>query len=129
MGPVVYRSPILIDAIFARPTALCAPKCVERSGQIEGTEGTCDPRRPKGLVMATQGHGKRPAAASGRRTLGKKYRTTIFYLINNIEYYKNEDGNEKQSYGRPGSHVQLRPRAHTTRERSPFARLEGAPHG
>ena len=84
MGPVAYRSPILIDAFFARPTALCAPKCVERSGQIEGTEGTCGPRRPKGLVVATQGHGEHPAAASRRQTLGKKYRTTKFGLAVDI---------------------------------------------
>ena len=76
VGRVVYRSPILIDAFFARPTALCAPKCVERSGQIEGTEATCGPRRPKGLVVATQGRSEHPAAASRSRTLGKKYRTT-----------------------------------------------------
>ena len=68
MVPVAYRSPILIDAFFARPTALCAPQRVERSDQIEGTEATCGPRRPKGLVVATQGHGKHPAAASRRRT-------------------------------------------------------------
>ena len=30
----------------------------------------------KGLVMVTQGDGDRPAAASRRQTLGKKYRTT-----------------------------------------------------
>ena len=76
MGRVAYRSTILIDAFFARPTALCAPKCVEHSDQIEGTEGSCGPRRPKGLVMVTQGHGEYPATASGCRALGKKYRTT-----------------------------------------------------
>ena len=32
--------------------------------------------RPKGLVVATQGHGEHPAAASRSRSLGKKYRTT-----------------------------------------------------
>ena len=72
----MYRSPILIDAFFARPTALCAPQRVERSGQIEGTEATCSPRRPKGHVMVTQGREEHPAAASLRRILGKKYRTT-----------------------------------------------------
>ena len=40
-GRVVYLSPILIEAFFARPAALCAPQCVERSDQIEGTEATC----------------------------------------------------------------------------------------
>ena len=75
---VVYRSPILIDAFFAPPTALCAPQRVERSDQIEGMEATCGPRRPKGFVMVTQGHGEHPAAASRSRTLGKKYRTTMF---------------------------------------------------
>ena len=63
---VVYRSPILIDAFFAPPTALCAPQRVERSDQIEGTEATCGPRRPKGFVMETQSRGERPAAASRR---------------------------------------------------------------
>ena len=65
MVPVAYRSTILIDAFFARPTALCAPQRVERSDQIEGTEATRGPRRLKGFVMAAQGHGEYPAAASG----------------------------------------------------------------
>ena len=51
------------SVFFARPTALCAPQRVERPGQIEGTEATCGPRRPKGFVMAAQGHGEHPAAA------------------------------------------------------------------
>ena len=38
-----------------------------------GTGATCDPRRPKGLVMVTHGHGEHRAIASGRRTLGEKY--------------------------------------------------------
>ena len=76
MVPVAYRSPILIDAFFARPTALHAPQRVEHSDQIECTEATCGPRRQKWLVMVTQGDGEHPAAASGGRTLGKKYRTT-----------------------------------------------------
>ena len=78
--PVAYRSPILIAHFFARPTALCAPQCVERSDQIAGTEATCGPRRLKGLVMGTQCDRDRPAAgrvaAYVRRTLGEKYRTT-----------------------------------------------------
>ena len=70
----MYRSPILIDAFFARPTALCAPQRVERSDQIEGTEATCGPRRPKGFVMVAQGHGEHPGAAASRsRTLGEKF--------------------------------------------------------
>ena len=77
---VVYRSPILIDAFFAPPTALCAPQRVERSDQIEGTEATCGPRRPKGLVMVTQGHGEHPATASRRRILSKNFTTTRFWL-------------------------------------------------
>ena len=58
---------VLIEALFARPTALCAPQRVERSDQIEGTEATRGPRRLKGFVMAAQGegHGEYPAAASG----------------------------------------------------------------
>ena len=80
MVPVAYRSPILIDAFFARPTALCAPQRVEHSDQIECMEATCGPCRRKGLVMVTQGDGDRPAATSRRKTLGKKYRTTKFEL-------------------------------------------------
>ena len=76
MVPVAYRSPILIDAFFARPTALHAPQRVEHSDQIECTEATCGPRRLKGFVMAAQGHGEHPAAASRCRTLGKKFTTT-----------------------------------------------------
>ena len=64
--PVAYRSPILIDAFFARPTALCAPQRVERSDQIEGTEVTCGPRRLKGLVMATRGHAEHPRQRIGK---------------------------------------------------------------
>ena len=75
-GRVVYLSPILIEAFFARPTALCAPQCVERSDQIEGTEATRGPRRLKGLVTGSQGHGEHPAAASRRRIFGKKFTTT-----------------------------------------------------
>ena len=73
---VVYLSPILIEAFFARPTALRAPQCVERSDQIEGTEATRGPRRLKGLVTGSQGHGEHPAAASRRRIFGKKFTTT-----------------------------------------------------
>jgi hypothetical protein len=75
--PVAYRSLILIAAFFARPTALCAPQRVERSDPIARTEATRGPRRLKGLVMGTQGDGEHPAAGSRRRSLGKKYRTTI----------------------------------------------------
>ena len=77
---VAYRSPILIAAFFARPTALCAPQCVERSDPIARTEATRGPRRLKWLVMGTQGEGDRPAAGSRRRSLGKKYRTTNILL-------------------------------------------------
>ena len=67
---------MLIAAFFARPMALCAPQCVERSDPIARTEATRGPRRLKGLVMSTQGDGEHPAAGSRRRSLGKKYRTT-----------------------------------------------------
>eukprot|EP00964_Phaeocystis_antarctica_P042268 scaffold24199_cov62-Phaeocystis_antarctica.AAC.1 len=53
------------QCIFAPPTAHHTPQRVERSDQIENTEATCDPHRPKGFVMAVQGHGEHPAAASG----------------------------------------------------------------
>ena len=58
--------------------ALCAWSSSDqpaRSG-ARTREATCGPRRPKVLVMGTQGHGEHPAAASRRRTLGTKYRTT-----------------------------------------------------
>ena len=86
VGRVAYRSPILIDAFFARPTALCAPQRVEHSDQIEGTEATCGPRRRQGFVMAAQGHGEHPAAASRSRTLGEKYRTTYLTKPANREF-------------------------------------------
>ena len=76
VGPVVYNSPILIDALFARPWRSARHIAWSGSDQIEGTEATRGPRRPKGLVMATQGREEHPAAASRRGTLGKKYRTT-----------------------------------------------------
>ena len=72
---VVYNSPILIEAFFARPWRSARHSAWSSSDQIGGTEATRDPRRPKGLVMVTQGHGEHPAAASRRKTLGKKYRT------------------------------------------------------
>ena len=50
---------------FAPPTAHRTPQRVERSDQIEDTEATRGPRRLKGFVMAAQGHGEHPAAASG----------------------------------------------------------------
>ena len=68
VGRVVYRSPILIAAFFARPHgALCAT--VRGAGpaptrsEARTTEATCGPSRPKGLVMGTQGHKEHPAAA------------------------------------------------------------------
>ena len=61
---VVYLSPILSRKIFARPIAR-----VTRSDQIEGTEATRGPRRPKGLVMVTHGQESYPAAGSWCRTL------------------------------------------------------------
>ena len=72
----MYDGLVLIEAPFPPPTARRTPQGVERSDQIEDTEATRGPRRPKGFVMGTQGHGEHPAAASQRRILGKKYRTT-----------------------------------------------------
>jgi hypothetical protein len=72
----LYRSPIIIEAFFARFTAHCAPQSVERSDRIAGKEATRGPRRLKGLVIGTQGEGEHPAAGSRCRSLGKKYRTT-----------------------------------------------------
>ena len=79
--PVAYRSPILIAAVFARPTSLCAPQRVERSDPITRTEATRGPRRLKGLVIGTQGEGDRPAAGS-RRTLEH------YELRNELRYEK-----------------------------------------
>ena len=78
---VVYNSPILIEAFFARPWRSARHSAWSSSDQIGGTEATRDPRRPKGLVMVTQGHGEHPAAASRRRTLGKKFTTTKLCLV------------------------------------------------
>ena len=78
MWRVVYNSPILIEAFFARPWRSARHIAWSGSDQIEGTEATLDPRRPKGFVMVTQGHREHPEASSRRRTLGEKYRTTIF---------------------------------------------------
>ena len=51
---------------------------MERSDQIEDTEATRGPRRPKGFVMAAQGHGEHPAAASvGKRSGYKSTRTKL----------------------------------------------------
>ena len=49
--------------VFARTAALCPPHREERSDQIGGAGATRDPRRPKRLVVGSQGHGDRPAAA------------------------------------------------------------------
>ena len=76
VGRVMYRSPIPVGTLFAPPMAWHAPQGVEHSDQIECTEATCGPRRLKGFVMAAQGHGEHPAAASRCRTLGKKFTTT-----------------------------------------------------
>ena len=51
---------------------------MERSDQIEDTEATRGPRRPKGFVMAAQGHGEHPAAASVGKRSGYKSTTTRF---------------------------------------------------
>ena len=61
---VVYLSPILIEENFRAPCTR-----VTRSDQIEGTEATRGPRRPKGLVMVTHGQESYPAAGSWCRTL------------------------------------------------------------
>ena len=72
MGRVVYNSPILIEAFFARPWRSARHSAWSSSDQIGGTEATRDPRRPKVLVMGTQGHGEHPAAPRSVEFLGKK---------------------------------------------------------
>ena len=47
------------------------------SDQIEVVGATRGPPRPKRLVVATQGQGGRPATGSRRRTLGKKFTSTL----------------------------------------------------
>ena len=49
--------------LVSRPAALCPPHRGERSDQIEAAAATRDPRRPKRLVVGSQGPGDRPAAA------------------------------------------------------------------
>ena len=61
---VMYDELMLLEALFARPWRSARHIAWSGSDQIEGTEATCDPRRPKGFVMVTQGHGEHPAAAS-----------------------------------------------------------------
>ena len=70
----MYDGLALLEALYPPPTARRTPQCVERSDQIRGTEATRDPRQLKGLVTGSQGHGVHPAAASRRKTLGKKFR-------------------------------------------------------
>eukprot|EP00964_Phaeocystis_antarctica_P130582 scaffold94451_cov78-Phaeocystis_antarctica.AAC.3 len=64
VGRVVYRSPILIDAFSRAPWRSARYSAWSGSDQIECTEATRGPRRPKGLVMGAQGHGEHPAADS-----------------------------------------------------------------
>ena len=83
-GPSLYgfgASRVSIDRLaeaplLCAPAAVSPPQCEERSDQIGGTGVTCGPRRPKRLVMGSQGHGDNPAAASRRRTPSYKYTTT-----------------------------------------------------
>ena len=49
--------------LVSHPAALCPPHRGERSDQIEAAGATRDPRRPKRLVVGSQGHSDRPAAA------------------------------------------------------------------
>ena len=83
-GPSLYGSGAgrvsidrLAEAPVTRtPAALRPPQCEERSDQIGGAGATRGPRRPKRLVMGSQGHGNNPAAASRPRTLTYKFTTT-----------------------------------------------------
>ena len=85
-GPSLYgfgASRVSIDRLaeaplLCAPAAVSPPQCEERSDQIGGTGVTCGPRRPKRLVMGSQGHGDNPAAASRRRTPSYKYTSTSF---------------------------------------------------
>ena len=62
-------SPLAVSGACGARVPSRAAQCVERlCDQIGGTEATCGPSRPKGLVivMGTQGYGEHPAAASRR---------------------------------------------------------------
>ena len=87
-GPSLYgfgASRVSIDRLaeaplLCAPAAVSPPQCEERSDQIGGTGVTCGPRRPKRLVMGSQGHGDNPAAASRRRTPSYKFMSTTSVL-------------------------------------------------
>ena len=75
---VSFAHPDIVSTPFSR-----APRRSVRQSALSAPArsracmaATCGPRRPKGLVVATQGHVEHPAAASRRQALGKKYRTT-----------------------------------------------------
>ena len=78
------RGESCIDRPSSARFLLALPPRVERheawagSDQLEGTGGTRDPRRPKRLVVVTQGHRGRPAAGSRRKTPSYKFTSTLF---------------------------------------------------
>ena len=66
---------------------LALPPWVERheawagSDQIEAVETTRDPRRPKRLVVVSQGQWGRPATGSRPRTPSYKFTSTKFLFL------------------------------------------------
>ena len=78
VGRVVYRSPILIDAFFARPMALCAPQCVERLRPDRGHGGHA---RSSPTQWACDGDsGSRGAPGGPQNPRCKKFTTTLTHV-------------------------------------------------
>ena len=72
-GAVVYRSPAYPTPLVGAP---CGAQPATPPDQIEGTDATRGPGRPKRLVVVTQGHRGRPAAGSRRRSPSYKFTST-----------------------------------------------------
>ena len=76
VGRVMYRSPILVETLFAPPTAWHTLQGVDHSDQTLGTRITRGPRRLERHVKVSQGHRGHPVDTSVGKGLGKKCTTT-----------------------------------------------------
>ena len=76
VGRVMYRSPILVETLFAPSTARHAPQGVEHSDQMLGTRLTRGPRRFGRHVLVSQDHRGHPTDTSVGKGMGKKFTTT-----------------------------------------------------
>ena len=79
VGRVMYRSPILVETLFAPPTAWRTPQGVDHSDQMLGTRLTRGPRRLERHVMVSQDHkvgATRPTHRWAKKGLGKKFTTS-----------------------------------------------------